>query len=322
MNPAAPTLRVRTILVPTDRSACAERAYAPAAELAAWTGARVRVVHVSEYGHPIPAAPAPVTWDDVTRGLHLPLAHTPPGGPILVEEVAAAYASTAGALLACARTHGADLIVIGTNGRRGLARMVLGSVAEEVVRRAECPVLTVPCTDAPADGPVLAAVDFSEGSREALRHAKALAAERGVALHVVHVVDWPTSPPPYLVDVGLPALPDLLARAEADLDAFVAEEPGLDVVTSVRLRVGSLAAYILVEVAEEIGAGLIVISTHGRTGMNRLLMGSVAERIVRTAPCPVLTVRPEGPGLLARAAGEGVEAVGDGADPAVVFRTG
>ena len=307
MNPAAPTLRVRTILVPTDRSACAERAYAPAAELAAWTGARVRVVHVSEYGHPIPAAPAPVTWDDVTRGLHLPLAHTPPGGPILVEEVAAAYASTAGALLACARTHGADLIVIGTNGRRGLARMVLGSVAEEVVRRAECPVLTVPCTDTPADGPVLAAVDFSAGSREALRHAKALAADRGVALHVLHVVEWPSSPPPYLANLRFPHIREILRSARVELDAFVAATPGPDVATTVYVQAGGFVGRSIVEVARSIGASLVATATQGRTGLDRLLLGSVTESVLRAAPCPVLTVRAGARGLLAGVSDEAAE---------------
>ena len=321
--PAALALHVRSVLVPTDRSACAEHAYAPAADLAARTGAHVYVVHIAEYGQPLPVDAAPVMWDDVAQDLRLPRGLVPPSGPVDVETVEAAFASTAGAILDCARTHRADLIVMGTNGRRGLARVFMGSVAEEVVRLAECPVLTVPCTDAPHDGPVVAPVDFSDASRHALRHARALARERGVALHAVHVIEWPTSPPPYLADFGLPSLPDLRARAQTNLDAFVAAMPGEVIVTSVRVRVGGLAAYTLTEYADEVGAGLVVISTHGRTGMDRLLMGSVAERVVRTAPCPVLTVRPDGRGLFAHAAesaeaesaeAESAEADGDGAD--------
>ena len=333
--PPALTLRVRKILVPTDHSACAERAYAPAADLAAHTGAVVQVVRVAEYGPPLPASAAPITWDDVALDLRLPTEETPPSGPVDVETVEASHASTAGAILDAARTHRADLIVMGTHGRRGLARMVMGSVAEEVVRTADCPVLTVSCHNAPEGGPVLVPVDFSDGSRQALRHGRALAAERGVPLHVVHVADWPVSPPPYLADFGLPSLPDVLARAQTDLDAFVAEtavaeplvaEPlvddafaddvfdagtsGRDVATSVQVRVGGLAAFALTEYASEIGASLVVISTHGRTGLDRLLMGSVAERVVRTAPCPVLTVRPEGRGLFAHVAAERAAAAG------------
>ena len=309
--PPTLTLRVRKILVPTDRSACAERAYAPAADLAARTGAAVWVVHIAEAGQPLPVDVSPITWDDIAQDLRLPPQLAPPGGPVDVETVEATGASTAGAILDCARTNRADLIVMGTHGRRGVARMVLGSVAEEVVRRADCPVLTVSCSGAASDGPVLAPVDFSDGSRHALRHAKALAAERGVSLHVVHVVEWPTSPPPYLADFGLPALPDLLARAQTDLDAFVAATPGEDVVTSVRVRIGGLAAYTLTEYAHEVGAGMVVISTHGRAGLDRLLMGSVAERVVRTAPCPVLTVRPDGPGLFAHVAAKSAAATSD-----------
>ncbi len=291
-------LQIRTILVPTDRSVCAERAYAPAAALAARTGARLRVVHVS--GGTLPLADdVLVTPDDVAGDLRLPLGHELPSLSSDFEEIAASHASPALDILAHAREHDVDLIVMGTHGRLGFGHLLLGSVTEKVVRLADRPVLTVPCHDVPEGGPVLAPVDFSDGSREALRLAGALAAERGAVLHALHVVEWPTELPAYLLGVGLPAMPDVLARAQAELTAFVAATVGPDAVTAVRVRLGGLAAYAVAEYAREVAAGLVVISTHGRTGLDRLLMGSVAERVVRMASCPVLTVRPGTRGLLA-----------------------
>ena len=299
-------LQIRTILVPTDRSACAERAYGSAAGLAARTGAELRVVHVSEFGHDTSGDLSPVTWDDVAQDLRLPAGRRPLNGPVHIEEIETALPA-AEALLDDARRHDADLIVMGTNGRRGLTRMVLGSVAAEVVRAAECPVLTVPCHDAPQDGPVLVPVDFSAGSREALRHAKALAADRGVALHVLHVVEWPSSPPPYLANLRFPHIREILRSARVELDAFVAATPGPDVATTVYVQAGGFVGRSIVEVARSIGASLVATATQGRTGLDRLLLGSVTESVLRAAPCPVLTVRAGARGLVAGVSDEAAE---------------
>ncbi len=289
-------LTLRSILVPTDHSPCADRATGPAARLAARYGATLRRVHVAEVRHVLTDAAADTAAGDAGLAPARDLAD----GPALVEEIPASHASPALDILACARAHDADLIVMGTHGRLGFGHFLLGSVTERVVRLADRPVLTVPCGDVPEGAPVLAPVDFSVGSRDALRLARALAADEGVALHVLHVVDWPASPPPYLVGLGLPALPDLLERARAELDAFVADTVGdaAGAVTAVRTRAGGLAAYTIAEHAREVAAGLVVLSTHGRTGLARLVMGSVAEHVVRMAPCPVLTVRPGPRGLL------------------------
>ena len=280
-------LRIRTILVPTDHSPSAERALAPAAALAALYGAALRRVHVAEAG----LAPEP----------------EPAGADVPVETLAASPVSPALQILDHARALDADLIVMGTHGRLGFGHLFLGSVTEKVVRLADRPVLTVPCHDVPDGGPVVAPVDFSDGSRDALRLAGALAADRGAVLHALHVVEWPTSLPPYLVGVALPALPEILERAQAELAAFVAETfaaeaGGEDVVTAVRVRLGGLAASAVADYAREVAAPLVVISTHGRTGIGRLLLGSVTERVVRLAPCPVLTVRPGMRGSLQSAA--------------------
>jgi nucleotide-binding universal stress UspA family protein len=304
-------LQIRTILVPTDRSACAERAYAPAAELAARYGAEIRVVHVSDPGHNVVDV-APLTWDDLADDIRLPAGHDPLAGPIPIEEIEDSHASPALALLDYARDHGVDLVVMGTAGRRGLARFFLGSVAEELVQSAHLPVLTVPCHDAPVRGPVLLPVDYSAGSREALLHGRDLAAERGVALHVVHVVEWPTSPLPYFGGLVLPPLSEVLGRAERDLEAFVAEAVGPGVATTVSTRSGGSVAHSIAAHAREVGAGLVVLYSHQRKGLDRVILGSVSEGVVRMAPCPVLTVRPGHRGLLRDAVRVDAESLGDG----------
>lgn len=301
-------LQIRTVLVPTDRSFCAERAYAPAAELAALHGAALRMVTVSKTGGRRPDD-LHLTPDDVAHDLRL--ASEPAGGRPVFETVTAVHAEPALDILDHAREQDVDVIVMGTHGRLGFGHILLGRVTERVVRLADRPVLTVPCDYPHEGGPVVAAVDFSEGSRVALLYARELAASRGAALHALHVVEWPVDPPPYLFGFEVPAVSDVLARAQAELDTFVAGA-GPDVVAVVRARVGGLAAFSVADYAREVEAGLIVISTHGRTGLSRLLLGSVAERVVRTAACPVFTVHPDGRSLLPHAAGEAAAATSRG----------
>jgi nucleotide-binding universal stress UspA family protein len=141
---------------------------------------------------------------------------------------------------------------------------------------------------------VLVPTDFSGLSGAALEYGQALAERCGASLHVLHVVEDPflvgaTSSEIYVPDV--PALrAELVTEAEARLASLL---PGgvrdrLRVTTEV--RVGKAAA-VIIEVAEEQRCDLIVMGTHGRTGVAHLFLGSVAEKVVRTAPCPVVTIR-------------------------------
>lgn len=118
---------------------------------------------------------------------------------------------------------------------------------------------------------ILLATDFSESADAAGRIARDYARRFGARLHVIHVVWAGADPTPR----------PLLERIEEDLGS---EVPVIAVVRS-----GSPAAQI-VKYAEEKGVDLIVVGTHGRTGVTRALLGSVAEQVVRTAPCPVLAV--------------------------------
>lgn len=132
---------------------------------------------------------------------------------------------------------------------------------------------------------ILHPTDFSEHSDYALRLACALARDHGARLVLLHVAAPPTAV--YGGDILIPAPPDSHDEERQRLDRLQVPDT---VPTERRLVEGDAATQILA-VAERTGSDLVVMGTHGRTGLARLLMGSVAEQIVRKAPCPVLTVK-------------------------------
>lgn len=200
------------------------------------------------------------------------------------------------AILRYARDHHIDLIVMGTHGRRGLRALVLGSVASEVVREAPCAVLTVR-KDGDV-GPVsvhriLVPFDFSEYSREALRTALDVAGSTGAKIDLVHIVEdrfHPAFYGPFFQSV-YDMEPDIEQRSERHLREEVVLLDADDMVASIK-AFGGYPARDIPRYAENHETDLIVMSTHGLTGMEHFLMGSVAEKTVSHAPCPVLIVKP------------------------------
>ena len=194
-----------------------------------------------------------------------------------------------------ARESSANLIVIATHGHTGAKRVLLGSTAERVVRHASCPVLIVRASAGVKPVPfspkkILVPIDFSKVSKDALPWAVLLARQFGSTLTLLHVVE--KFPIDYtLADRGL----DLIGRAEeqaaGDLKAMassLARSSGVDVSTHVR---GGSPYDQICDAAKTMGADLIVLTTHGYTGLKHVWLGSTAERVVRHAPCPVLAVR-------------------------------
>lgn len=138
---------------------------------------------------------------------------------------------------------------------------------------------------------ILVPIDFSAPSENALEYAIALANKLGASIEVMHCYDLPILASP---DGAIIAGPEVVRRiidsATDALDKLVERHASGARLTS-HLTQGPAPAAI-VERAEELGADLVVLGTHGRTGLERLLLGSVAERVVRTSPVPVLTVHP------------------------------
>ena len=140
---------------------------------------------------------------------------------------------------------------------------------------------------------ILAPTDFSESSQQAIQYAGELAQRFGATLVLLHVVELPPYPieglPPS--ELGGTLLGDLERLATSDLARVLANEAEVNVVRRV---VAGIPYRTIVEVAAAEKVDLIVMATHGRTGFSHLFMGSVAEKVLRTAPCPVLTIRPTG----------------------------
>ncbi len=138
---------------------------------------------------------------------------------------------------------------------------------------------------------ILAAIDFSEGSDAALACARMIAERFGARLHLLHVIEDPgvaaAGPDGYVVDVHT-LREALQADAEQKLADLLAAHPGVPVTAEV---VFGRPAATIARVAADRGTDLVVVGTHGRSGFSRLMLGSVAERVLRLAPCPVLTVR-------------------------------
>ncbi len=179
------------------------------------------------------------------------------------------------------------LIVIGTHGRSGLARVVLGSVTELVVRHAPCPVLTVrPETQPRPFSHVLYPVDLSKPAHDAMSLAAELAQPGGAGITLLHVLERPASSGD---DLDPDFHRELDARAAALLDRWTAElRTKVDAPVTQLTRIGRPGAQILALLDEDPTFDLVVMGSHGHTGASRLLLGSVAEKVVRHARCLVL----------------------------------
>jgi nucleotide-binding universal stress UspA family protein len=183
---------------------------------------------------------------------------------------------------------GADLIVTAARGRTGLARWLLGSVSEQLLRLSRCSILTVRYPLTARWRRVLLPFDFSEPAMRALRVARALAGESG-DLYVLHVL--PPLPPLGLSAARRAALQqDRIGQVHEDI-AHVLNAHGVAATTHVVAGQALNPGARITSVASELDVGLIVIPSQGRSGLARLLLGSVATRVVRLADRPVLVLK-------------------------------
>ena len=190
-----------------------------------------------------------------------------------------------------AEDHDVDWICMGATGHRAIERLVLGDVAAEVLHHTHVPVLTMRARkNRGADlglASLLVAVDLSEGSRELVESAAALV-QPGGRLTLMHVVEGGEARGLYSVPLEVP-VENMNAVVEWCDVALrqLAEQCGVDAADSPRVVVGRPGASILA-VEKELQPDVTVVGTHGRHGMERLMLGSVAERVARRATGPVM----------------------------------
>ena len=295
-------MRIRKILWPTDFSACAGAALSHAIFMAHRHSAALELLHVvvlhdHDPFHPTYHFPdrgaiferlARLAADGMREQLS---AHD--GAALVIGEHQTRAIHAAPEILRFAADHEVDLIVMGGHGRRGLRRFVLGSVAEEVVRLARCPVMTVREQDPPRPPGVrriVAPIDFSEHGEAAFKAALWIARSHDAELDLLHVVEAPVYRQYHEPRRKPGGSTSLVDRARESLERFILEIEEPDVPVRIR-AVEGIAAPSIAAYAVRADADLIVIATHGLTGLEHFLLGSVTEKVVRTAGCPVLTLK-------------------------------
>ena len=295
--PLTPSLEVtlKNILVTTDFSACSEAAVKIAASLARQHQSQLILLHTIEFDPVLPNPVAPTTSEceheqELTERAMENIRKSPGLAGLQVKTLTAAGDVLAVARRLVSEEH-IDLVVVGTHGRTGFRKLLMGSVAEEAERLLCCPVLTV----GPSVDPetlthgqfrsILYATDFSSGSQHALTYAVSFARESGTRLHMLHVMAEEMVTAFYLHD-------EMEHNCKARLTRMI--PPGLlptspDVIVSTGMPPEEI-----VKQATLTAADLIVMGIHasGWTGAHASahIPWSVANAVVAHAPCPVLTV--------------------------------
>lgn len=294
------------VLCPVDLSDISSRALAHAAALARWYGARLTVLHVAPTFDPVETRPSelmgpvrivyPATREEVVAELER-IAVNEAGGARDATFVAEA-GDPVTVIVDQALALSADIVVMGTHGRRGFRRFVLGSVTEHLLREAPCPVLTVPPHgDVTTAGAVtfkniLCPIDFSPAALQAFGFAVDLAKQADGRVTLLHAIEWMAEEEPRAdAHFDVPQFRGLLARnAETQLHALISDESRDWCDLAPRVVFGRAYRQIL-DIAGTSSADLIVMGAQGRGGVRLALFGSTTQQVVRGATCPVLTVR-------------------------------
>jgi len=293
---------IHRILLATDLSPASEPAWQEAQRLGQLCGAQIVLVHVVA---PLFSAPPDYYMPGVAReiagaahrgaqdGIDRLLAGVT-GPPVKVRS-RLEEGPPAPRILDVAREESADVIVVGTHGRSGLGRIALGSVADRVLRQATCPVVTVRADlrrePRGTIRRICYATDFSPTARAAWHWVVTLAHAAAAEVDLVHVALGPLPDRHLAAEVIGEMARSLDDQARAEAERFLQGSQ----VPRERIHVhiaNGIEADQIVHRARERDADLIVMGTHGWSGVVRWMLGSVAQRVIQTAPCPVLTVGP------------------------------
>jgi nucleotide-binding universal stress UspA family protein len=297
-------IEFKHILCPVDFSDSSSRSLDHAVALARWYESELTVLHVVPSFEPVPVAGElgypiqlvnPLTREEVVAEMRRRLDVAGVRSDVVLTARAGDASTT---IVDEALTSGADLIVMGTHGRRGFKRLLLGSVTETVLREAPCPVLTVP-PHAPADSTravvferILCPIDFSPSSLQALGFALDLARQSNGKVTLLNVVEWLAEEDPMVsAHFNVPEVRGHMRQdTEHRLHALVAAESRTWCEIDNIVAFGRAHREIL-RAAEMKSADLIVMGAQGRGGVELALFGSTTQQVLRGASCPVLTVR-------------------------------
>ena len=291
---------MKKLLVTTDFSELAQGAYAYAAALAKRHGAKLYLAHASGPGPTIYGIPLQERQLELAQQLREESQH-PDFGGLDVEAQLIYGAAPRDRLLEFARRTGIDLIVMSTHGRSGLGHFFLGSFAESTVRHSAVPVLTCRAREGREQvfpGSVLVPFDFSDNAKAVFGTVELLNRLYRPKFTFLHV--FPAADDYYYGRFPTKGLLEQWQRTAAREAQVRGEEFSIlrkkhfpEAEATFETRIG-IADREIVKRAEELDTDLVLLATHGRTGLAHVFLGSVAEKVVRRAPCSVWTVRPEG----------------------------
>ena len=284
------------ILGPTDFSKPSDAALAHARRLAGTTGATLHVLHVVDNMFLRAVLADPRDYETAAmRQLQDRVPIEDRGAPAIL--AVERSDEPADEITSYARRHEIELIVMGTHGRGHMAHLLLGSVAEKVARTAPCPVLTMrdnPVTPSVEGLRILVPTDFSACSDAALGCAKRLAAALGGSVRMLHVIENAAVGTSFGSELFVPepreVLTDRITQARIQLSRRILTDSRSRVSVTSDIVQGP-AGTMITAYAGDTGFDLIVMGTRGRGGFAHLFMGSIAESVIRTARCPVLTVK-------------------------------
>jgi nucleotide-binding universal stress UspA family protein len=296
---------LKRILVPLDGSDFGEQALPMALRIAERDHAALELVHVYEYLAPFNTQGAPpldptldqdlkkdreAYLDSVAEWLRLST-NLPVTATVLEGEVAPT-------LVRYIATRHADLVVMATHGRGGLSRLWLGSVASELMRHSLAPVMLIRPTETGSRSDparplklVLVPLDGSPAAEEAIDHALSVAHDKGTEFllyHVVLPVVYIAEPP----DVAFVHETEMESAAQTYLREVAGRIRARGFSVDTRVDIHTSPARAILECVEGIGADLIAMETHGHSGLERVLLGTVADKVTRASPVPVLVHRP------------------------------
>ncbi len=294
------------VLCPIDFSDASAKALVYASAVARWHHGHLTLLHVAPtydmvnvqsggIGDPVHVVQPP-SREQVQAELQRLAEHA--GADTERLTVAAVEGGAAAAIVDEALTRKAALVVMGTHGRSGFDRLLLGSVTEKVLRKSPCPVLTVP-PHAPATRAddvavtrILCPMDYSPAAHQALGFALAIGRQRHAAVTVLQVIEWLAEEETRatahfnVAEYRRALVEDAHERLRALITEAAPGRAGIEEAVTI-----GRAHQQVVTVAAERGADLIVMGAQGRGAVGTALFGSTTQHVVRTAECPVLTVR-------------------------------
>jgi nucleotide-binding universal stress UspA family protein len=298
---------IHQILIPLDGSKLAEAALPVAAHIATLSGAELRLVLVHQPESsivPVGESAVLVAEDDRVRREFestylrqvLDRFHLGTKDGVATEIIDGTPGPALAELIRLARP---DLVVLATHGRGPMGRFLLGSVTDYLLRHVSAPLLVLKQHEGPPEpelrlGSILVALDLTDASRCILDRASDLALLTRARLTLVHVLQPPLSNPASGVVASFDprAAEKLFEAAKGEMDRIAHDLRGKGLEVDGLTIVGVTVPGAITRLAEREGYDLVALTTHGRGGLSRAFIGSVADKVIRTTECPILVVRP------------------------------